>query len=63
MMYESIQRLIETTSFEPDVILMAFSNFVLLWEVCHAVIYGVVIYLTLRLLHWLWMRVKNRKKD
>lgn len=62
VLYESIQRLIEITSFSPDMILLIFANAVLLYELLHAVVYGLGIWLTLRFLDWLLKHFKHRKK-
>ena len=61
--FNSILELSELTSWTPDTVLVLFANAILLYEIIDCVITGVVVYLTMRLLHWLWMRVKNRKKD
>lgn len=62
VLYESIQRLIEITSFSPDTILLIFANAVLLYELLWVVVYALGFWLMLRFLDWLLGHFKRRKK-
>lgn len=62
LLYESVQHLIETGLFSPDVVLLIFANAVFLYEFLHAIVYALGIWLTLRFLDWLLGHFKRRKK-
>lgn len=59
VIYESIQRLIDATSFSPDTILVLFANCILVYEICIAALYGVVIWAVVHFIEWL---ISRRKK-
>lgn len=62
VLYETIQRLIEITSLSPDTLLVIFANFIILYELLYAAVYGVGIWLTIRFLDWLLKHFRRRQK-
>ena len=61
-LYNSIQRLIEVTSFSPDTILLIFAHVFLLLIVCKCVVLGFVISVVFHFMDWLLQRLWKKNK-
>lgn len=61
-LYNSIQRLIEVTSFSPDTILLIFAHVFLLLVVCECTVLGVVVSVVFHFMDWFLQRIWKKNK-